>query len=141
GIFAQVKQRLIERFNLHTIVRLPIGVFAPYTPILTNILFFDAADAGGVEPCTREIWSYELPLPEGRRSYSKTKPLQFDDFAECIAWWGNRVQNQRAWCVPVKQIIDNSYDLDVKNPQAGGEYEHIPPEQLVKEIIAKQRRI
>jgi type I restriction enzyme M protein len=141
GIASQVKKRLVERFNLHTIVRLPSGVFAPYAPILTNLLFFDAGGSAGDEPCTREIWYYELSPPEGRKSYSKMKPLQFEEFADCIAWWDNRVESERAWRIPIEQIIENGYNLDLKNPNAGQDSAHISPEQLVEEILTKEMRI
>src|SRR5207249_7130461 len=78
GVAARIKEELLKEFNLHTIVRLPNGVFAPYTSIRTNILFFDRSGP------TSHIWYYEHPLPEGRKSYSKTQPLQFEECANCI---------------------------------------------------------
>lgn len=145
GVAATVKKQLLTRFNLHTIVRLPNGTFAPYTGIPTNLLFFEACeyDAAleGKGTCTKEVWYYELPLPEGRSSYSKTKPLQYEEFADCIAWWDNRVENERAWKVPVEQLLANDCNLDVKNPNSKKDFEHLPPEQLVKSIIEKERRV
>src|SRR6266700_1224425 len=144
GVAAIVKKQLLTRFNLHTIVRLPNGSFAPYTPIPTNLLFFEACDVSALDndqPCTREVWYYELPLPEGRSSYSKTRPLQYEEFADCIAWWDNRVENEHAWKVPVEQLLANECNLDVKNPNSKKDFEHLPPEQLVKSIAAKERRI
>src|SRR5271169_5052538 len=82
GVCARIKEELLKEFNLHTIVRLPNGVFAPYTGIATNVMFFDRSGP------TREVWYYEQPLPEGRKNYTKTQPLQFEDFADCIKWWG-----------------------------------------------------
>src|SRR5260221_1995412 len=107
GVAAEVKRLLLTRFNLHTIVRLPNGVFAPYTGIPTNLVFFEACALNGEEPCTRDIWYYELPLPEGRNNYTKTKPLQFEEFADCIVWWDKREENERAWKVPVDQVLAN----------------------------------
>ena len=75
GVCARIKEELLKEFNLHTIVRLPNGVFAPYTSIPTNILFFDRSGP------TREVWYYEQPLPEGRKNYTKTAPIQFEEFA------------------------------------------------------------
>ena len=141
GVAAEVKRQLLNRFNLHTIVRLPNGVFAPYTGIPTNLVFFEACDPGGEEPCTREVWYYEQPLSEGRNSYTKTKPLQYEEFAECIAWWDNREENERAWKVPVEQILANECNLDIKNPNAREDLEHVPPEQLVEDILKKEQRI
>jgi type I restriction enzyme M protein len=135
GVCARVKKELLENFNLHTIVRLPNGVFAPYTSIPTNLLFFDRAGP------TKEIWYYEHPLPEGRKNYTKTQPLQFEEFALCMAWWKNRGENDRAWRVPVEQIAVKGYNLDLKNPSAKDDLEHMPPEQLADDILKKEQRI
>ncbi|MFQ2681154.1 N-6 DNA methylase [Aeromonas caviae] len=93
GISAVIKEEMLTEFNLHTIVRLPQGVFAPYTDIPANLLFFDR---GGP---TETIWYYELPLPEGRKKYSKTAPLQFEEFAPVLAWWNAREEGPNAWKV------------------------------------------
>lgn len=93
GVSAVIKEELLKEFNLHTIVRLPQGVFAPYTDIPANLIFFER---GGP---TETIWYYELPLPEGRKKYSKTAPLQFDEFQDCLAWWNNRQEGPHAWKV------------------------------------------
>jgi type I restriction enzyme M protein len=135
GICARIKERLIKEFNLHTIVRLPNGVFAPYTGIPTNLLFFDRSGP------TREVWYYEQPLPEGRKNYTKTQAVQFEEFADCLSWWKDRVENNRAWRVPVERIIDNGYNLDIKNPSGKEDFEHLPPEQLVEDIVRKEQRI
>jgi type I restriction enzyme M protein len=91
GVCAKVKEKLLTEYNLHTIVRLPNGVFSPYTSIPTNLLFFDAAGA------TKEIWYYEVGLPIDRKTFTKTKPMQDGDFEECLTWWDNRVEGDRAW--------------------------------------------
>ncbi len=141
GVCARIKKDLLENFNLHTIVRLPNGVFAPYTSIPTNLLFFDKTGP------TKEIWYYEQPLPEGRKQYTKTQPLQFEEFAPCQTWWGNRQENDRAWLVSVEEILKADAEgrplvnLDLKNPRGPQEYEHTPPEQLLDGIVAKERRI
>jgi type I restriction enzyme M protein len=89
GVCARIKEELLKEFNLHTIVRLPNGVFAPYTGISTNIMFFDRTGP------TKQVWYYEHPLPEGRKNYTKTAPIQFDEFAPCIDWWHKREENER----------------------------------------------
>jgi type I restriction enzyme M protein len=91
GVCARIKQELLTRFNLHTIVRLPNGVFAPYTSIPTNLLFFDRTGP------TKEVWYYEQQPPEGRKQYTKTAPIQFEEFADCIQWWNNRKESDRVW--------------------------------------------
>jgi type I restriction enzyme M protein len=93
GVCAVIKEELLKEFRLHTIVRLPQGVFAPYTDIPANLLFFER---GGP---TDTIWYYELPLPEGRKKYSKTAPLQFEEFAPALAWWNDRQEGPQAWKV------------------------------------------
>jgi type I restriction enzyme M protein len=93
GISAVIKEEMLKEFRLHTVVRLPQGVFAPYTDIPANLLFFER---GGP---TDSIWYYELPLPEGRKKYSKTAPLQFEEFASALAWWNNREEGPQAWKV------------------------------------------
>jgi type I restriction enzyme M protein len=135
GMAARIKEELLKDFNLHTVVRLPNGVFAPYTGIPTNLLFFDRSGP------TKEVWYYEQPLPEGRKSYTKTKPLQFEEFADCLAWWKDRKEDERAWLVPADLIAKNNYNLDIKNPNGKKDLEQLPPEELVESILAKEERI
>jgi type I restriction enzyme M protein len=142
GVAARIKEELLKSFNLHTIVRLPNGVFAPYTGIPTNLLFFDRRGP------TQEIWYYEQPLPAGRKSYSKTQPLQVEEFVPLQAWWQAREENGNAWRVLAADVLKYdsagnllSVNLDIKNPKAGEDFEHMPPEQLVADIIKKERRI
>jgi type I restriction enzyme M protein len=135
GVAARIKEDLLTEFNLHTIVRLPNGVFAPYTSIPTNILFFDRSGP------TREVWYYEQPLPDGRRQYTKTNPIRFEEFSDCLAWWPSREENDRAWRVPVQTILANGCNLDIKNPRARQDIEHLPPDVLAASILDKERRI
>jgi len=142
GVCARIKEDLLKNFNLHTIVRLPNGVFAPYTSIPTNLLFFDRSGA------TQNIWYYELPLPEGRKQYTKTKPLQYEEFSECLDWWHDHKETDRAWKVAAADVLkydenDNlvSVNLDIKNPTSADVLEHLPPEQLVQDIMQKEQRI
>src|SRR5438445_8237589 len=123
GICARIKEELLKEFNLHTIVRLPNGVFAPYTSIPTNLLFFDRSGP------TKEVWYYEQPLPEGRKQYTKTAPIQFEEFTGCLKWWSQREENAQAWKVPAETILANNCNLDIKNPNAKQDFEHLPPEQ------------
>ncbi|MEX2120224.1 MAG: class I SAM-dependent DNA methyltransferase [Pirellulales bacterium] len=135
GVCGRIKEELLKEFNLHTIVRLPNGVFAPYTSIPTNLLFFDRSGP------TKEVWYYEQPLPDGRKNYTKTQPLQFEEFAACLASWKKREENDRAWSVPAKELLDGGCNLDRKNPNGKADLEHLPPEQLVDAILAKELRI
>jgi len=135
GVCARIKEELLKEFNLHTIVRLPNGVFAPYTGIPTNLLFFDRSGP------TKEIWYYEHPLPEGRKNYTKTQPLQYDEFSECLRWWREREENDRAWKVPAEEILVSGCNLDRKNPRAKEGITHLPPGQLAASIMKKEQRI
>lgn len=131
GVCARIKEQLLTEFNLHTIVRLPNGVFAPYTSIPSNLLFFDRSRP------TEHVWYYEQPLPPGKKNYTKTAPMQFEEFADCLAWWERREENERAWCVPASEILANGCNLDRKNPRAPSDLAHLPPEELVGSILAK----
>jgi type I restriction enzyme M protein len=135
GVCARIKEELLKDFNLHTIIRLPNGVFAPYTGIPTNLLFFDRSGP------TKDVWYYEQPLPEGRKNYTKTQPIQFEEFSNCIAWWNKRKENDRAWKVSASEIIKNGCNLDIKNPCGKVDFEHLPPEQLADDILKKEQRI
>jgi len=142
GVCARIKEELLKEFNLHTIVRLPNGVFAPYTGIPTNLLFFDRSGP------TKEIWYYEQPLPEGRKTYTKTNPLRFEEFEPCLAWWKKHEENDRAWKVCVEDVLKYdgegtlvSANLDIKNPSVKEDFVHLPPEKLAEDILEKERRI
>ena len=112
GVKTRIKEKLLEDCNLHTIVRLPKGVFSPYTGIKTNLLFFEKGTP------TKDIWYYEHPYPSGAKSYSKTKPLRIEEFAPEKKWWGKRRENDQAWKVSIADIKARGYNLDIKNPRA-----------------------
>ena len=126
---------LLKEFNLHTVVRLPNGVFAPYTSIPTNLLFFDRSGP------TKNVWYYEQPLPADRKNYTKTAPIQFDEFKPLLAWWNERAENDQAWKVPASDILSKGCNLDIKNPRGKVDFEHLPPEQLADDILKKEQRI
>lgn len=110
GVKQRVRQKLLEDCNVHTIVRLPQSVFAPYATVNTNLIFFEKGKQ------TKEIWYYEHSLPEGYKAYSKTKPIRIEEFEGVKDWWNNRTESETAWKVPIETIIEKGYDLDVKNP-------------------------
>ena len=112
GVKTRIKEKLLQECNLHTIVRLPNGVFSPYTGIKTNLLFFTKG-----EP-TKEIWYFEHPYPEGYKSYSKTKPIQIEEFDLEKKWWKKWKENEHAWRVSIGDIKASNYNLDIKNPNA-----------------------
>lgn len=112
GVKTRIKEKLLTEFNLHTIVRLPNGVFNPYTGIKTNLLFFDKSGP------TKHVWYYEHPYPEGAKSYSKTKPLRIEEFDAEKKWWNKRKESENAWKVSARDIAANGFNLDIKNPNA-----------------------
>ncbi len=133
GMKTRLKQSLLEQCHLHTIVRLPNGVFNPYTGIKTNLLFFTKGQA------TESVWYYEHPYPEGVKNYNKTRPMRFEEFQAEIDWWGNeadgfaaREQNEYAWKVTLDEIVGRNYNLDIKNPHIGEQVSHDPAELLAQ---------
>jgi type I restriction enzyme M protein len=140
GIKTRIKEKLMTECNLHTIVRLPNGVFNPYTGIKTNLLFFEKCHKDGngnaLNP-TSEVWFYEHPYPEGYKSYSKTKPMRIDEFQGENgekSWWGdlklraNRREDSRAWRVGAEEIRAGGYNLDISNPHRKEEARRAPAE-------------
>ena len=134
GIKTRIKEQLLKTCNLHTIVRLPKGVFAPYTSINVNLLFFEKGQP------TQEIWYYEHPYPEGYKSYSKTKPMRISEFDPEKAWWNDRKETEHAWRVPIETIVKGNYNLDIKNPNTPVE-EHGDPTALLAELTAVEEKI
>ena len=114
-----IKEKLMKDFNLHTIVRMPSSVFAPYTSITTNILFFDKTKP------TDKVWFYRMDMPEGYKNFSKTKPILNKHFDDVRAWWNDRKEiidekesegqttTYKAKCYTIKEIIDNGYNIDL----------------------------
>lgn len=110
GVKTRIKEELLQRCNLHTIVRLPNGVFNPYTSIKTNLLFFEKGTP------TKDIWYFEHPYPAGVKSYNKGKPINIKEFDLEKAWWNKREENKHAWKVSAKEITQRNFNLDIKNP-------------------------
>ncbi|QUV83482.1 SAM-dependent DNA methyltransferase [Chloracidobacterium sp. D] len=147
GAFAEVKRNLLDQFNLHTVVSLPPGTFAPYSDVKTALIFFERPGP------TREIWYYELPLPEGLKKFSKGSPIQDEHFKEARelykAWDAYRkgqgpceaCLSERSWIVPVKEIRARGYDLTARNPNRK-ETEALPaPMEIVASLLEREREI
>ncbi len=136
GVKTKIKKLLLDECNLHTLIRLPNSVFAPYTSIKTNILFFEKGTP------TQDVWYYEVPLPAGVKAFNKTKPMKLDDFSACLDWWGEgssitekaarlgRQETDQAWKVSIDEIIERDYNLDIKNPHVAEVINHDPEELL-----------
>ncbi len=133
GVKQRVRQKLLEECNLHTIIRLPNSVFQPYATVATNLLFFVKGTP------TKEVWYYEHRLPEGQKSYSKTKPIRLEEFNPVREWWNNRQENDVAWKVDIQTIIDRGYDLDIKNPNKQEEEHEYTSAELI-DLLEKSMR-
>ncbi len=128
-----IKEKMMKECNLHTIVKLPQGVFAPYTQIPANLLFFEKTGL------TRETWFYEIQPPEDRRSYTKTKPIRYEEFADCSEWWGShdrngREANEHAWKVAAETIKSKKYNLAIANPRDEQSRRLLSPPALITAI-------
>ena len=146
GVKTKIKKLLLDECNLHTLIRLPKSVFAPYTDIKTNILFFEKGTP------TKDIWYYEVPLPNGVKAFNKTKPMKSDDFSVCLNWWGEgssitekiarsgRQETNQAWKVSIEEIIERDYDLDIKNPYVAEAITY-DPEELLSSYANQQANI
>jgi type I restriction enzyme M protein len=134
GIKTRIKKKMLEECNLHTIVRLPKSVFAPYTSIATNILFLTKG-----EP-TKDIWYFEHQLPEGVKAYNKTKPMRLAEFDIEKKWWSKRKETEQSWKVAAKDIAANNFNLDIKNPNAPME-SHEDPDELIAKYLEATRRV
>lgn len=124
-----IKEKLFKEFNVHTIIRLPHSVFAPYTSIHTNILFFDKTHP------TEETWFYRLDMPEGYKNFSKTKPIKFEHFQPVMDWWENRKEIivdgfDKSKNFPVQEIVESNYNLDLCGFPKVGEI-ILDPEELM----------
>ncbi|MUN35401.1 HsdM family class I SAM-dependent methyltransferase [Actinomadura litoris] len=140
GIGTKIRKKLLQECNLHTIVRLPQSVFAPYTDIPSNLLFFEKTGP------TKEIWFYQIDPPEGRKGYSKTKPMRYEEYAACAEWWGGeerkeRRENDHAWRVLISEIAESGYDLNILKPTVEASLPHHPPVDILKEIISTENSI
>ena len=131
-----IKKKLIEEFNLHTIVRMPHSVFSPYTSITTNILFFERSGK------TEKTWLYRLDIPDGFKHFSKTKPMKLEHFAPAIEWWANRTEMSvdgfdKAKCYTAQELVERNYNLDLCGfPHE--EEEILPPHDLI--VKYKEKR-
>lgn len=124
GVKARIREKLLTDCNVHTIIRLPQSVFAPYATVNTNLLFFEKGKQ------TKEIWYYEHKLPEGAKAYNKTKPIRIEEFEPIKAWWYNRVESDVCWKVSINTIKERAFDLDIKNPN-----------KVVEEVVLNRSEI
>lgn len=131
-----IKKKLLSEFNLHTVIRMPHSVFAPYTPITTNILFFDKTGE------TKETWFYRLDMPDGYKNFSKTKPMRLEHFNPAIEWWNNRQEIvvdgfDKAKKYSAQELADKNYNIDLCG-YPHEEEEVLPPKELIHQYQEKR---
>lgn len=131
-----IKQKLLSEFNLHTVIRMPHSVFAPYTSITTNILFFDRTGP------TKETWFYRLDMPEGYKNFSKTKPMKLEHFDPAVEWWNNRQEISedgfdKAKKYTVEELTTRNYNIDLCG-YPHEEEEILPPKELIQQYQEKR---
>jgi len=149
GKATKIKQRLLEKFNLHTIIRLPESIFAPRTDIKTNVLFFEK----GIP--TKEIWYYDMKIPDRilnqkknikKPGFSKALKLLIEDFDKVSKWFDNRTENDDAWKVNVTDVLvkeekgEVEINLDIKNPNDKDETIDLSPHELISQIISDEKK-
>ncbi|MGI1837434.1 N-6 DNA methylase [Lactococcus garvieae] len=139
GVKNTLKKKLLEEFNLHTIIRLPHSVFAPYTSIHTNILFFDKTKT------TDKTWFYRLDMPEGYKNFSKTKPMKSEHFDPVREWWDNREEIiegnfPKAKAFTVQELTELDYNFDQCGfPQE--EEEILEPVELITKYNTERKEL
>ncbi len=135
GVKSRIKAKLLEECNLHTIIRLPPGVFQPYAGVNTNLVFFTKGQP------TKEVWYYQMPLPEGLRQYTKNRGITEGEFGPIAKWFKNKKENNNAWKVSIKDIQERNWNLDFKNPSGGEVEEELGSKELVERILGKEEEI
>lgn len=135
GVLTKIKEKLLTECNVHTIIRLPQGVFNPYAGVNTNLVFFTKGEA------TKEIWYYQLPLPKDLKQYTKNRGITDAEFESVKKWWKNRKAGANAWKVSIKEIQERNYNLDFKNPSGNAKAEHQDPKEILAHITQTESAI
>lgn len=136
GVKQRVREKLLKDCRLHTIIRLPNSVFQPYATVATNLLFFDKLHHNNETSgfATKEVWYYEHRLPEGQKSYSKTKPIKESEFNPIEDWWNDRKESEVCWKVNMDELKTRNFDLDIKNPHKEEEVHEYSSGELMTEL-------
>ena len=134
NVKTNIKKKLLEECNLHTIIRLPNDIFAPYTNINTNLLFFEKGRP------TKEIWYYRLEMPAGYKHFSKTRPMLDIHFDPVRKWWNNRSENEVSQLININEIIANGYNLDFCGFPHKDE-EILPPDEFMANYMSERKTI
>lgn len=135
GVAGRIRKQLLEETDLYAIIRLPFGVFEPYTPIKTNILFFKRGGS------TDGVWFYEVPIADGRKKYTKTRPLTYEELGPCLDWLKRPSEGDLAWHVTRQRIESRDYSLDFRNPTAVEEELPASPKDLSALLVAEADKV
>lgn len=135
GVGAKIKEHLLKECNVHTIIRLPQGVFQPYAGVNTNLIFFTKGKP------TKEVWYYQMKLPEGLRQYNRNRPITDGEFDVVKEWMGNKKENENAWKVSIEDIENKNWNLDSKNPHVGEVEVELSSDELVQRVVERMGEI
>ena len=134
GLKTRIKEQWLKECNVHTVVRLPPTVFAPYTTIATNLIFFDKGTP------TEDIWYWEHTLPLGTKAYSKTRPIDSAEFDDLRAWWFDRSAGAQSWRLTIDELRARTYNMDVRNPNRADVMDR-SPEDLEVEYLSTREEV
>jgi len=135
GVASNIKEKLLTECNVHTIIRLPAGVFQPYAGVNTNLVFFTKG-----EP-TKEVWYYQMTPPAGMKQYTKNRGITDAEFEPVKEWWHNRTENANAWKVSIEEIKSRNFNLDFKNPKGAEVAEELSSKELAERILEREGEI
>jgi len=135
GVRTKIKEELLNTCNLHTIVRLPKGVFNPYTSIRTNLLFFQKGQP------TKEIWYFEHQYPQNQKSYTRSNPISIQEFDDEKKWWEKRTEKDNAWKVSIKDIKKRNYNLDISSPYFGEDTNQFTSMEILQQIEKASKKM
>ncbi|MFA7191758.1 MAG: class I SAM-dependent DNA methyltransferase [Candidatus Paceibacterota bacterium] len=135
GVKSRIKEKLLEDCNLHTIIRLPAGVFQPYAGVNTNLVFFTKGQP------TKDVWYYQMPLPAGMKQYTKNRGITDAEFETVAKWFKNKKAGDNAWKVSIADIKARNFNLDFKNPKGGEVEEELSSKELIKRIQSVEGQI
>ena len=142
GVKQRVREKLLKDCRLHTIIRLPNSVFQPYATVATNLLFFNKVHHNNDTSsfATKDVWYYEHRLPEGQKSYSKTKPIKESEFDPIKEWWNDRKESEISWKVSIDTLKDRNFDLDIKNPHKIDDVEEYTSAELISKLFTSIKK-
>ncbi len=137
GPFVKVRKELLENYNVYAIISLPKGAFTASgkTPVKTNLLFFDRTTP------TEEVWYYEIQPPEGKKNFTKTRPIRDDDWKDCIEKWKSRETSENSWIIKISDIDKETFELTPRNPNKLKKKEYRKPEEIFEDVLKEEKEV